>query len=125
MCVDNAIETFSLAHKFDFDNFADACGKYIANIIELIPKSKLKETATADPFLFNEIFEHCIAKYGQNLKLFYEQFQEGLSTQLDTSDSDCLRDYEEMFNRQIFTDVDLEVDGKILKAHKLILSSKI
>jgi hypothetical protein len=39
-------------------------------------------------------------------------------------DSDCLRDFEEMFNGQLFTDVELAVDGKILKAHKTVLASK-
>jgi hypothetical protein len=37
--------------------------------------------------------------------------------------STLLKDFETLYSRMAFSDVDLEVEGKTLRAHKLILSS--
>ncbi len=46
-------------------------------------------------------------------------------SQLFSPVSGCLRvDFEEIFNGQLFADVELVVDGKLLKAHKSVLAGK-
>ncbi len=128
MCLDNAIETLSLALEFKFDGLNKSVVEFIGKTIKTIPRDKLSETAVEKPLVFNEIFKHCVTKFGQKLNSleacrFHTQSQ--LSIQLASPDSDFSRDYEETFESQLFTDIDLEVDGKILKAHKIVLSSEI
>jgi hypothetical protein len=119
----NAIRFFAIAFEFNFDTLMKDCSEYIRKTIKFIPKTQWHALIAHKPPTFNEIFKHCIAKNGHKLKSFYGKPQYRQSTQVNSSDSDCLRDFEEMLNRQLFADVDLEVDGKILKAHKAVLSS--
>jgi hypothetical protein len=77
--------------------------------------------------LFGEIFENFVIKNKKKLLEIYKN-QGGSSdvqqNTIDLSNNGLFQDFEDMFNNQLFTDIDLEVDGQILKAHKLILSSE-
>jgi hypothetical protein len=125
VCADNLIETWILAVEFNFDRLQEKCANFIGNVIKNIPKSQFMETAIAQPLVFGKIFKHCVMKNGQQLNFPSVLPQNEVTTTYSVGpDSDCLRDLEEMFNDQLFTDVELAVDGKILKAHKSVLASK-
>jgi hypothetical protein len=124
---ENVIETWTLAVEFNFDRLQEKCAEVIEEVIKEIPKSKLKETAVAHPLVFGEIFKCCITKpffVSQLTNVSGQTQKDKPVTQLVSPDSDCLRDFEEMFNSQLLSDVELAVDGKIFNAHKNVLSSK-
>jgi hypothetical protein len=123
---ENVIETWILAVQFNFAGLQKNCADFIGKVIKEIP-SKLKETAATNPLVFGEIFRRCVNMplIISKLKCASRQMQiKKPVTQLVSPDSDCLRDFEEMFNSQLLSDVELAVEGKSLKAHKNVLSSK-
>jgi hypothetical protein len=76
------------------------------------------------PSLFNEIFKKCAKLFEK--EAFLDSIRE-VPLVDDTpilSQSDVGRDFAALFQDMPFSDVELEVDGKILKAHKCILTSK-
>jgi hypothetical protein len=125
MCVENAIEFWMVALELKLGEPIRTFAEYIGSVIKLIQKSKLLEIAINQPSVFNQIFINCISKYSLQLKSSSESSQVEIKPKLLSffAVSECLHDYETMFLNQKFTDVDLEINGKILKAHKNILSS--
>jgi hypothetical protein len=112
--------------QFNFAGLQEKCAEVIEEVIKEIPKLKLKETAVANPLIFEKIFKRCVNKpcFIPKLNCASRQMQKEKKAQLFSPDSGCLRDFEEMFNSQLLSDVELTVDGKILKAHKSVMASK-
>jgi hypothetical protein len=92
------------------------------------------------PSLFNEIFKKCAEQIHKKLKDHYgiteiaddESLTESLKNDFQTSrettfvsESDLSQNLGSVFSNMPFTDVELEVEGKVLKAHKIILWGNI
>jgi hypothetical protein len=74
--------------------------------------------------LFNEIFKKCVELIDEKLKAHYinrENSANKNNQKLDMPDCDLSRDLAGLFSDMPLSDVELEVEGKILKAHKAIL----
>jgi hypothetical protein len=80
------------------------------------------------PALFNEIFEKCVYQIDEKLKDHYEVHETTVEEDDDQSglqpDLQTTRNLAHVFSDMPLSDVELEVEGKILKAHKIILWSK-
>jgi hypothetical protein len=87
------------------------------------------------PALFNEIFKKCAEHINLKLMVHYKVQKVAAADKTKTSkdnlqtlsvkshDSELSRDFAATFSNMPLSDVELEVEGKILKAHKIILWS--
>jgi hypothetical protein len=77
--------------------------------------------------LFNEIFKKCVEQIDEELKVHYEVREISASKnnqKMDLHDCVLSKDYAGLFLEMPLNDVELEVRGKILRAHKAILWGK-
>jgi hypothetical protein len=74
---------------------------------------------------FNEIFKGCVRKIAGKLSDCKTEGSASAEDCQNMSKNALSRDYEALFSGMICSDVELEVEGKTLKAHKLVLMSKI
>lgn len=85
---------------------------------------KWDEFVTKFPSLFSEILKHCVIQIDAILKKNY-----AIPNPVETPTEDqpkiiLSQDFESLYSECLFADVELIVKGKVLKAHKAILSSK-
>lgn len=76
--------------------------------------------------VLSEIITHCIESMKEKLLQYYGNFErlDIPGGSLNPPMSKITQDFEYLFADMSFADVDLNVDGNVLKAHKVILSSK-
>jgi hypothetical protein len=76
------------------------------------------------PNEFNEILKSCADKIADNLKGHYKSKESAGAGDSEKEPKNSLsRDFEALYSSMAFSDVELEVEGKTLRAHKAILSS--
>jgi hypothetical protein len=80
---------------------------------------------------FNDLFKLCVADIAEQMINHYKALAsiviiiDGDSEMTQTQNGTLSRDYEDLYSNMAFSDVELEVEGKTLKAHRLILSSNL
>jgi hypothetical protein len=105
-------------------NCNDISHIYFRHITIFIHQENWPEFVQESPTEFNEIFKSCVRKIAIKLE---DHFKMNESKSAGDSEKDpkisLLKDFETLYSNMAFSDVELEVEGKTLKAHKLILSS--
>jgi hypothetical protein len=77
------------------------------------------------PNEFNEILKSSVKKHANKLVTYYKMQTSATAGDFEKDPKNALsRDFEALYSNMAFSDVDLEVEGKTLRAHKLILMSK-
>jgi hypothetical protein len=70
--------------------------------------------------LFNEIFKNCAGKIDDELETHFKTIEYTNDCDFEMMPKNTLsRDYEELYSSMAFSDVELEVEGKTLRAHKI------
>ncbi len=73
---------------------------------------------------FNDLFKSCAQKIANKLITHYKAKESVIDLDSEMKQNGTMsRDYEDLYSNMAFSDVDLEVEGKTLRAHKVILSS--
>ncbi len=95
------------------------------NIKSFICQIFWEEFVIECPLLFNEIFKSCVKKFHVVLESYYDLIESKSAgdSGMMAPKSTLLKDFETLYSSMAFSDVELEVEGKTLKAHRLILSS--
>jgi hypothetical protein len=97
---------------------------YFRNIKIFIYQEIWKQFVTKLPNEFNEVFKRCARNFSKNLIDHYKAKESAAAVDSEkVTKNSLLRDYEDLYSSMAFSDVKLKVEGKTLKAHKLILSS--
>ncbi len=74
--------------------------------------------------MFNEIFSSYIYIFAGKLKTYYDAIQAPSAHKEVTVNSRLSTDLGYLFGDMILSDVELEVGGKVLKAHKVLLMTR-
>ncbi len=95
---------------------------FFMNLPVIVTQQTWQEFVIEFPALFNELFKHCVKSVASKLKIAYCNSGANLPNNTNSSCS-LSRDFEYLHNSMHFSDLELEVEGKIMKAHKSILMS--
>jgi hypothetical protein len=80
------------------------------------------------PRLLNQIFKNCIHSNKTKLKDYFKIIYENnprFKPDNNFTDIKLSQDFGRLYSEQLFTDLEIEVEGKILKVHKNILMGMI
>jgi hypothetical protein len=89
----------------------------------LVFTKKWKEFAVEFPALFNDVFTYFVFSVKGNLPDYLMDNRVPVREKT-AAEIYFLRDFDNLYKDMVFSDVELEVDGQVLKAHKLILMSR-
>lgn len=98
-------------------------------IKEIIVHENYKKLITDSPLSFRLIFNNCVQKISKPLLDSYSNFlvkkiyREPIES--PSKKSRLCQDYESLYSDMVFTDAELVVGGRILRVHKVILSSEL
>jgi hypothetical protein len=113
----NIFSCVCLLIKFALNRF------YFRNIKIFIYQESWKEFVAKFSNEFNEVFKRCARNFTKNLIEHYKEEESAVGDSEKVAKSTLSRDYEALYSSMDFSDVELEVEGKTLRAHKAILSS--
>ncbi len=138
---ENLVDTLELAIENEAEELENECWKYAEDHAKNIIKSeKWKDFICSNPTPFAVFLHNMVYNYSTEIRAHCEEGivqepEDGSQEQVTYSTKEFLethfpqetlfRDFERLFTESLFTDLELEIDGQILKAHKIILTGKI